>query len=83
MKLSSTNGKIVAVTGAAGYLGSRLLAYLTTQPWVAQIIALDQKPLANNSSGRIHAYQVDVSDAEALAAIFARHSVTHLVHAAF
>jgi len=83
LKLSSTNGKIVAVTGAAGYLGSRLLAYLTTQPWVAQIIALDQKPLANNSSGRIHAYQVDVSDAEALAAIFARHSVTHLVHAAF
>ncbi len=76
-----TARKVVAVTGAAGYLGQRLLAYLTRQSWVERIIALDVKPIP--SDGRILAHRVDVSDTATLRALLTEHGVTHLVHAAF
>lgn len=40
----SPPGRSIAVTGAAGFLGSRLLARLEADPSVARILALDLKP---------------------------------------
>lgn len=73
--------KIVAVTGAAGYLGSRLVAYLTQQPWVERIIAFDVLPMP--ADGRVISYQINVRDSQALRPILAEHGVTHFVHGAF
>ncbi len=74
-------GKVIAVTGAAGYLGQTLVAYLEKQPWVERIICLDVKPLP--STERAISYCMDVRDFSLLRAIFSEHAVTHLVHAAF
>ena len=37
--------KVVAVTGASGYIGTRLLMQLETNPNVGKIVAFDQRPL--------------------------------------
>lgn len=74
-------GKVVGITGAAGYLGSRLIAYLTAQPWVDRVIALDLKPIAPES--RVISHQVDVSETSTVRAMLVEHGVTHLIHAAF
>lgn len=74
-------GKVIALTGAAGYLGSILLGQLEAQPWAERIVAIDLKPVA--ATGRIVSYRLDVRDSATLRAIFAEHGVTHLVHAAF
>ena len=37
--------KVVAVTGACGYIGTRLLMQLETNPNIGEIVAFDQKPL--------------------------------------
>ena len=73
--------KIIAVTGAAGYLGSRLIAYLTRQPWVERIIAFDLLPTP--ADGRVISYQFNVRDSQALRPILTEHGVTNFVHAAF
>lgn len=41
----SPSPKVVAVTGASGYIGTRLLMQLETNPNVGKIVAFDQKPL--------------------------------------
>jgi nucleoside-diphosphate-sugar epimerase len=69
------------VTGAAGYLGSRLIAYLTQQPWVERIIAFDLLPTA--ADGRVISYQLNVRDSQAMRPILTEHGVTNFVHAAF
>lgn len=74
-------GKIIAVTGAAGYLGRVLIAQLQAQPWVERIVALDFKPLP--ADGRLISYQMDVRESSLLRAILAEHGVTHFIHAAF
>jgi UDP-glucose 4-epimerase len=73
--------KVVAVTGAAGYLGEVLIAHLRAQPWVDHIIALDTQPV--QSDGRVISYRLDVREASLLRAILAEHGATHLIHAAF
>ncbi len=73
--------KIVAITGAAGYLGQRLIVQLAQQPWVERIIALDLKSIP--SDGRILSFQMDVTDSTTLRSILIEHGVTHLIHAAF
>jgi UDP-glucose 4-epimerase len=42
----ANTGRSIAVTGAAGFLGRRLLARLEADPNVSQIVALDLKPPA-------------------------------------
>jgi UDP-glucose 4-epimerase len=74
-------GKIIAVTGAAGYVGQLLLAQLERQGWVERIVAIDVKPVPAN--GRVVSYCLDVRDSAILRAIFAEHDITHLIHAAF
>lgn len=74
-------GKIIAVTGAAGYLGRVLIAHLLTQSWVERIIALDVKPVL--ADGRVISHSLDIREVSSLRAILAEHGVTHFVHAAF
>jgi len=75
---------IVGITGAAGYLGGRLIAYLGVQEWVERIIAFDKMPV--ESAPKVIAYPFDMTNARdtlTLASILVEHGVTHLVHAAF
>jgi UDP-glucose 4-epimerase len=74
-------GKVIAITGAAGYIGQTLIDQLSTQPWVERIIALDLQPVS--SGDLVISYVMDVREATHLRAILAEHAVTHLVHAAF
>jgi len=74
-------GKVIAITGAAGYIGRALVEHLQKQHWVERIIALDLKPFP--ATGTVIPYTLDVRDASFLRAVLAEHAVTHLVHAAF
>jgi nucleoside-diphosphate-sugar epimerase len=74
-------GKVIAITGAAGYIGQTLIAQLSTQSWVERIIALDLAPVS--SGDLVISYVMDVREATHLRAILAEHAVTHFVHAAF
>jgi nucleoside-diphosphate-sugar epimerase len=80
-------GKIIALTGAAGYLGSVLIDYLGAQSWVERIIAVDVKPLPLHPQtvydGRLISYYADIHDGDFMRAIFVEHGVTNVIHAAF
>ena len=71
--------KIVAVTGASGYIGTRLLLQLETNLNVGKIVAFDRKPLPFPIHN-ISFHQVDVS--EPIHALLRRHRVETLVHLA-
>ncbi len=71
---------VVAVTGAAGYVGSRLLQKLDENPQHRQIIAFDARPLAFPIHN-VAAYRKDVS--ESIEETLLHHQVTTLVHLAF
>lgn len=73
------NPKVVAVTGASGYIGAPLLMQLETNPKVGKIVAFDRKPLAYPIRN-ISFYQEDV--AEPIQALLRRHRVDTLVHLA-
>lgn len=73
--------KIVAITGAAGYLGRIVIAHLRQQAWVERIIAIDTRPVP--PEGRVIAHLLDVREVSSLRAVLAEHGVTHLVHGAF
>ena len=72
--------KVVAVTGASGYIGTRLLQQLEGDPGVAQIVAFDVKPLAFPIHN-IAVYRQDVR--EPIDEMLGRHRVDTLVHLAF
>lgn len=74
-------GKVIAVTGAAGYFGQVLTNHLLAQPWVERVIALDLREM--QSHRRLISYRVDTRESNLLRAILAEHGVTHFVHAAF
>jgi UDP-glucose 4-epimerase len=74
-------GKVIAITGAAGYIGQTLIPQLSTQPWVERIIALDLESVP--SADLVISYVMDVRESTHLRAILAEHAVTHVVHAAF
>jgi len=74
--------KTVAITGAAGYLGGRLLARLAADPAIEEIVGLDVRPLPGGSVAKSTFYRMDVRDPE-LTEVLARHRVDALVHTAF
>lgn len=71
--------KVVAITGAAGYIGNRLLLQLESNFNIGKIVAFDKKPLPYPIHN-ISFYQVDVS--RPITEYLARHRVETLVHLA-
>ena len=72
--------RVVAVTGAAGYVGRRLLHKLEEGGEQRKLVALDTRPLAFPVHN-VAAYRQDV--AEPIESTLRRHRVTSLVHLAF
>ncbi|MEW5947000.1 MAG: SDR family oxidoreductase [bacterium] len=72
--------KCVAVTGVAGYVGSRLTALLDADPDVEKVVGFDVKPPAEKP-GKLAFYHRDIN--EPLEEILRENSVAALVHLAF
>ena len=77
--MEQTN-KAVAVTGAAGYIGSRLLQELEENEEQRKLVAFDTRPLAYPIHN-VAAYRHDVT--EPIDNTLYQHRVTSLVHLAF
>ena len=71
---------VVAITGAAGYIGQRLLARLNPEPFVERIVALDRRDLGETPP-KVLFFQQDVN--APLEELFAQHGVQAVVHLAF
>ncbi len=74
------SNKVVAVTGAAGYIGSRLLHKLEEQGAYRKLVAFDTRPLAFPIHN-VAAYRQDV--AEPIEDTLSHHHATTMVHLAF
>jgi UDP-glucose 4-epimerase len=77
--------RVVALTGASGFLGSNLVGLLEEDARVGRIVAIDSKPVAT-AGRKTRSYEVDLTQptAEArLAEIFAAEQADTLVHLAF
>lgn len=75
-----TQPGVVAVTGAAGYIGGRLLAHLAAQPSVRRIVATDVRP-ATGSYPKVIFLQQDITTP--LGRAFKQEGVEAVVHLAF
>ena len=71
--------KAVAITGAAGYIGSRLLRQLESNANIGKVVAFDKRPLPYPVHN-ISYYQFDVS--KPITEYLVRHRVETLVHLA-
>ena len=74
------NNRVVAITGAAGYVGTRLLHILEAEGDQHKLVAIDTKPLAFPIHN-VAAYRSDIS--EPIGDTLLHHKVTSLVHLAF
>jgi len=74
------NNRVVAVTGAAGYIGRRLLQNLEESGEQRKLVAFDTRPLTFPVHN-VAAYRHDVT--ESIEAILRRHRASTLVHLAF
>ena len=71
---------VVAVTGAAGYIGTRLLQFLESDPSVSKIVSIDQN-IPSGHFRKLEAYRVDIN--QKLDQIFKINDVTVVVHLVF
>jgi len=76
----STPPTVVAVTGASGYIGTRLLQELEDQEEPHKLVAIDTRPLPFPVLN-VAAYRRDVT--ETIADVLLHHRATTLVHLAF
>ena len=74
------SSKVIAITGAAGYIGGRLLQELEENGGQRQLVAFDTMPLAFPIHN-VAAYRHDVT--EPIDDTLYRHRVTTLIHLAF
>ena len=75
--------KNVAVTGAGGFLGRKIIERLLPHPEVNSLLAIDIKPLPQDfQSGKLTFYQLDIRDKQ-LAELFAQYEVDTVFHLAF
>ncbi len=72
----------VAVTGAAGYVGQRLMARLRSDPDVEQIVGMDIRPPETLLPPNATFLQMDIRD-PALGDILRHYRVESLIHTAF
>ncbi len=72
--------KAVAITGASGYIGSRLLRRLEDEEGIRKLVAIDVHP-PTEPIHNMAAYRMDV--AEPIDSALLAHQVTTLVHLAF
>ena len=72
--------RVIAVTGASGYVGQRVVAQLAAAPQVERILALDIRP-ATFPSDKVTFIQHDV--AQPLTALFVEQGVDAAAHFAF
>ncbi len=70
----------VAITGAAGYIGQRLLHHLVQEPNIEHIVALDIRPPAFEHP-KITFVRHDVT--HPMSELFVQHGVAMAVHLAF
>lgn len=70
----------ILITGAAGYIGGKLVAVLCEKDWVNAVVGTDiQEPVYRNSKYRF--YKRDVRDA--MDDLFAVHKIDTVVHTAY
>lgn len=72
----------VAITGAMGYVGGRLVARLIADPNVERIIAFDLRPPSPPLPQKMIYYQMDICE-PTLDERLRQHRVDRLIHAAF
>src|SRR5262249_51698174 len=78
-------GRIVALTGAASFLGKNLVGVLEEDPRTGRVIAIDVKPPPTGGK-KTRLYEVDLTAASAgerVAEILSAERVDTLVHLAF
>jgi len=76
-----TKKKRIAVTGASGYLGIRLMEKLLADKNVESVIGLDVRPLDMNHK-KLSFYPMDIRD-RSMTDIFKKHGVDTVFHLAF
>lgn len=74
------NGLRVAVTGAAGSIGSRLVASLAASNDVDAVVVLDARPI-DLAHPKVHSYQRDIS--QPIDDLLKEHGIGSVVHLAF
>ncbi len=77
---SPINPRVVAVTGASGYLGERIVKRLVAEPSIAHVIGIDVRP-SSLEHEKLTTLILDVT--APLDALFLRHKVDTVVHLAF
>ena len=79
--LSRLSPRRIAVTGASGYVGARLIERLRSEDQVEGILALDIRPPPRPSDPRIQYLHLDVS--EPFPDVFASQGIDAVVHLAY
>ncbi len=78
----SGGGRSIAITGASGLVGRRVVARLAREPAIDTVVALDLRaPEAADRLSGVHYATADIRDA-GMAGIFRRHGVDSVVHLA-
>jgi UDP-glucose 4-epimerase len=78
-------GRVVAITGASGFLGRNLIGVLEEDASIARIVAVDVEP-PPTAGGKTRLYEVDLTQPGAevrVAETFAAEAVDTVVHLAF
>ena len=71
----------VAVTGAAGYIGGRLVQRLEQDDSVESVLALDVSPESTRYSDKVESIRQDIT--EPFSSLFSEHQIDAVVHLAY